>query len=178
MVSTNGIGVAVSRSTDGGLTWTNPVMVTSQSGTDKNWIVCDNTAGSPFYGHCYVQWDNHSQGNVIYMSTSTDGGLTWGPAKTTSERAAGIGGQPVVQPNGTVVVPLDNAYESAGGAFTSTDGGVSWGNVTTITAITAHTVAGGLRSGPLPSAAIDGSGTVYVVGTTAASGRTVRRTTS
>ena len=163
MSSTNGAGVMVNRSTDGALTWSNPFMVTTQSGTDKNWILCDNTATSPFYGHCYVQWDNNSQGNVIYMSTSTNGGTSWGAAAATSQRIAGIGGQPVVQPNGTVVVPLDNANETSVGAFTSTDGGAHWGNVTTITSISSHTVAGGLRGGPLPSAGVDAAGKVYVV---------------
>ena len=45
---------------------------------DKNWIVCDNTKNSQFYGHCYTQWDDHGAGNRLAMSTSTDGGLTWG----------------------------------------------------------------------------------------------------
>jgi hypothetical protein len=53
-----GSGVSVNRSTDGGHTWSGPVLVNStQSGTDKDWIVCDNTPSSPFYGHCYVEWD-------------------------------------------------------------------------------------------------------------------------
>src|SRR5215471_8194962 len=37
--------VVVSRSTDGGFTWQNPVSVdTSSFSSDKSWIVCDNTA--------------------------------------------------------------------------------------------------------------------------------------
>ena len=48
---------------------------------------------------------------TLYMSTSTDGGLTWGPKKTPS--TSGIGGQPVVQPNGTVVVAYEGGAESA-----------------------------------------------------------------
>jgi hypothetical protein len=74
-----------------------------------------------------------------------------------------IGGQPVVRPDGTVVVPIDNANETAVGAFHSTDGGNTWSSTTTITTIRAHAEAGSLRSGPLPSAEIDGAGTVYVV---------------
>src|SRR6478609_6612591 len=45
------VGVVTSRSTDGGQTWTAPVVVTSGS-ADKNWIVCDNNASSPFFGRC------------------------------------------------------------------------------------------------------------------------------
>jgi hypothetical protein len=158
---TGGAGVLVSAGPDG-LSWSPPVAVTTQSGPDKDWIACDDSVTSPDYGNCYVQWDNNAQGNRIYMSTSTDGGSTWGAAMTISGGITGIGGQPVVQPNGTVVVPLDNASEGALGAFESTDGGASWGPVVTITSITSHNVSGTLRASPLPSAGVDGAGNVYV----------------
>ncbi len=67
------------------------------------------------------------------MSTSTDGGLTWGPRLKTANNATGIGGQPVVQPNGTVIVPIANANETALLAFNSTNGGATWSATTTIT---------------------------------------------
>jgi hypothetical protein len=159
-----GVAIYTSRSTVGGLTWGTPVLTENSSNSpDKNWIVCDNTATSPFYGNCYTEWDDNGAGNRLEMSTSTDGGLTWGAAKTNNSGV--IGGQPVVRPDGTVIVPTDNANESAIGAFNSTDGGVSWSAVTTIATIRHHTVAGSLREGPLPSAEIDGAGTVYVAWT-------------
>jgi BNR repeat-like domain len=159
----HGNSVVTSRSADGGLTWSNPSTTATGGDLDKNWIVCDNTATSPFYGHCYTQWDNHGAGNLLQMSTSSDGGLTWSAPKTNNTGV--IGGQPVVRPDGTVIVPIDNATESAIGAFNSTNGGASWSAITTITTIKHHTVAGSLREGPLPSAEIDGTGTVYVVWT-------------
>jgi len=153
--------VVVSRSTDGGFTWDNPVSVgPNVISSDKNWIVCDSTSTSPFYGNCYVEWDNPDAGDEILMSTSSDGGLTWGAATATANRSFGIGGQPLVQPNGTVVVPIEITGISA---FTSTNGGASWSAPVTVANIQAHTDAGGIRSGPLPSAAVDGAGTVYVV---------------
>jgi hypothetical protein len=156
--------VFVSRSTNGGTAWSNPVTVTTfaDQAIDKDWIVCDDTATSPFYGNCYTEFDDNGDGNRLYMVTSTDGGLTWGPALRTANNATGIGGQPVVQPSGTVIVPVDNANESSLLAFQSTNGGASWSSTTTITKIKSHTEAGGLRSGPLPSAEIDASGKVYV----------------
>jgi hypothetical protein len=158
----HGTSVVTSRSTDGGLTW--PSVVTTEntsSSPDKNWIVCDNTSTSPFYGNCYTEWDDNGAGNLLHMSTSTDGGLHWSAPATNNNGV--IGGQPVVRPDGTVIVPIDNANETAVGAFNSTNGGASWSATTTITTIRAHTVGGSLRSGPLPSAEIDGAGTVYVV---------------
>ncbi len=153
--------VVVSRSTDGGFTWNDPVNVGGNVvSSDKNWIACDSWSSSPFYGNCYVEWDNPFNGDEIFMSTSSDGGLTWGAATATANKATGIGGLPLVQPNGTVVVPIETFGMSA---FTSTNGGASWSAPVTIANIQSHTDAGGIRSGPLPTAAVDGAGTVWVM---------------
>jgi hypothetical protein len=156
--------VLVSRSTDGGRTWGLPVPVnTSGASNDKNWSVCDDTASSPFYGHCYTEFDNFSNNNLVQMSTSTNGGKTWGPPLTTPDKACVIGGQPLVQPNGTVIVPIDDCTETTLLAFRSTNGGKSWSRVTLAAQILSIPDPGNLRSGPLPTAEIDSSGRVYVV---------------
>jgi hypothetical protein len=156
--------VFVNRSTDDGQTWTAPVSIpppASKVDLDKNWTVCDNTPTSPFYGHCYTEFDNFGQGDLEYMSTSTDGGLTWGTPLPTAGKDKGLGGQPLVQPNGTVVVPFEslNGKESA---FSSTNGGASWSRAVAISGSRFATVGGDLRTSPLPSAEIDGGGAVYV----------------
>ena len=50
--------VFVNRSTDDGRTWSTPVSMPQPAAKrvdlDKNWTVCDNTASSPFFGHCYT----------------------------------------------------------------------------------------------------------------------------
>src|SRR3954465_9125708 len=159
----HGNAVVTSRSTNGGTTWGTPFTTATGGDLDKNWIVCDNTATSPFYGNCYTQWDDHGAGNRLQMSTSKDGGITWSTPATNNTGV--IGGQPVVRPDGTVIVPTANANETAIGAFNSTNGGATWSAVTTIATIRHHTVAGSLREGPLPSAEIDASGTTYVAWT-------------
>jgi hypothetical protein len=155
------VDVLTSRSTNGGLTWSNPV-VTATGSLDKNWIVCDNTASSPFFGNCYTEYDVTSAGNAIRMRRSTNGGASWGSALSPSSGASGLGGQPVVRPNGTVIVP----YLASSGqirSFRSIDGGVSWRATVLVSSVSHHKAAGGLREGALPSAEIDAAGTVYLV---------------
>jgi hypothetical protein len=153
--------VAVSRSTNG-LTWDNPIYVVRNTDVDKNWIACDNNPSSPFYGNCYVEFDNTDDGDLLFMSTSTDGGVTWGTPQTTQGTDFGIGGNPVVQPNGTVIVPFAD-FVGGMSAFQSTNGGQSWTRAVSISTADQHGIGGGLRQSGLPSAAIDGAGNVYVV---------------
>ena len=161
--------VLVSRSTDGGHTWGLPVPVnTSGDSNDKNWTVCDDSTSSPFYGNCYTEFDDFSNNNLVQMSTSTDGGSTWGAAKTTADQASVIGGQPLVQPNGTVIVPITvfraNFTIVDIAAFRSTDGGASWSSTVTISPLSTFFENASMRDGSgLASAEIDGSGKVYVV---------------
>ncbi|HEV8603350.1 MAG TPA: sialidase family protein [Gaiellaceae bacterium] len=159
--SVSGAAVLTSRSTDGGLTWQNPVTVATAPGTffDKNWITCDTWSSSPHYGNCYTEWDDNGLGNQIQMSTSTDGGLTWGPVRLPPV-PSGLGGQPVVQPSGTVVVPYNS---SSIRAFRSTDGGNTWTSSVVVASDIEHNPAGGLRGGGLITAEVDASGKVYVV---------------
>lgn len=159
-----GIAVLVNSSTDNGRTWSNPIVVSTVAPGgfyDKDWIACDSTATSPNYGHCYEEWDLASSNDLVLMSTSTDGGATWSTPQQTADNAQGLGGQPLAQPNGTVVVPFlaDNGTISA---FTSTDGGSSWNSSVTIATQTDHVAAGNFRTEALPSAEIDKNGTVYV----------------
>jgi hypothetical protein len=151
--------VAVSRSSDG-LHWENPVIIDKTHLDDKNWTTCDNTSTSPYYGNCYTEWDQAYGSGDVLMSVSSDGGKTWTAGKPSADHAGGLGGEPVVQPNGTVIVPF-----SGGGidAFHSTDGGKTWSDTVVIASVDQHGEDGGIRTGfDMPSAAIDGSGKVYV----------------
>ncbi|WP_084725142.1 putative Ig domain-containing protein, partial [Streptacidiphilus melanogenes] len=181
ITSGNDVDVELSRSTDGGHTWGNPVAVATGASYDKNWTVCDDHAASPYYGHCYTEYDDAGAGDIEHMRTSTDGGQTWGSQLGPSDSPSGLGGQPVVQPNGTVVVPFSSASSNAERSFVSTNGGTSWGSSVQIATVSHHTVAGlddddaatditkqasprdTLRESPLPSAEIDASGKVYAV---------------
>jgi BNR repeat-like domain len=154
--------VIVNRSTDGGLTWRNPVVVSSPVGSndyDKTWVACDTWAASPNYGNCYATWDDFVHADTMMLSRSTDGGKHWSVASVAT--AHGLGGQPVAQPNGHVVVPF---WADAGQiqSLVSTDGGTTYTGPYTISTQTDHGVVG-LRTEPLPSAEVDNRGRVYTV---------------
>ena len=175
VTGTKGKAILISTSSDG-VNWDIlPVTIATGLNLDKNWTVCDNTPSSKFYGHCYTEWDDVSKGNLIQMSTSTDGGMNWGAALSTAKKAHGLGGQPLVQPNGNVVIPYSGCLVVVGDvcpstslfhilAFTSLDGGNTWNAPDHIDGfVRFHKPAGGLRASALPSAVIDPSGKVYVV---------------
>lgn len=163
LLGTTGKAMLVNRSTDGGLTFQNPVTVSQAcSFCDKDWVACDNTATSPNYGNCYAEWDDAGAGNKLHLLYSTDGGLTWLNSTVPGNSLGVIGGQPLAQPNGTVVVPIGGGIGLE--SFVSTNGGVSYTGPFNISSIQVHGVAGSLRDGAgLPSAEADAAGKIYLV---------------
>jgi BNR repeat protein len=158
-----GNAVVVNRSATG-TSWGSAVTVAAAIGSsdfDKSWIACDGTPTSDHYGNCYAQWDDFGDSGRLKMATSTDGGKTWGAPKNTADDATGLGGQPVVQPNGIVVVPYMTSFANGIRVFRSTDGGDSWGASTLVANVPHHTVSGDIRAAPLPSVETDADGRVY-----------------
>lgn len=115
-------GISVSKSTDGGLTWTTTVPFYSSTGAafhDKPYVAADPTTGA-----LYITYTHFGSGGGISFSKSLDGGATW-----TARKVIG-GGQfslPVAGNNGEIFV----TWTSAGAKFArSTDGGATF-SVTT-----------------------------------------------
>lgn len=163
--------VVVSRSADG-VTWSAPVTVIEAPSRpnlllDKEWIVCDNSLGSPHLGSCYATYSDFRTLRLEFQA-SRDGGLTWEPQVSAPEDAGrkSIVGrwapapQPVVQPDGDLIVPYYDEDRVA--AVRSSDGGRSFSAPVTISP-TAFKATRGLRAPPLPTAEVDGSGNAYVV---------------
>jgi hypothetical protein len=170
----SGGDVFVSRSTDGANTFGGPVIVSQGRNTqilDKTWIVCDNHTSSPFFGNCYVEWDDEGHHLRLHMSTSTDGGTTWREANIRRDTRV-LGGQPLVQPDGTIIMPIEQCCPTRIDAFISRDGGVSYSGHGTsysgalaIRNVQASTVRGELAvtiEPPLISADVDATGRIYV----------------
>lgn len=164
----------VSRSRDG-LTWSAPVVAAADPSEDddKEWIACDNGSLSPVRGRCYLSYLD-VRSSTIRTRITTNGGLTWSaPVVSVPANELGFqnGAQPVVQPDGTLVI----VYELAAGgahfadpaanqiqAVRSTDGGRTFGAPVTVARVQAEDVRG-IRAPTLPGAAADAGGTIYVV---------------
>jgi hypothetical protein len=99
-VHSGGSNVDVARAADG-LHWSAPVVAATGPVLDKDWLACDNGPASPFRGRCYVEYTDDDK-NITVSQFSTDGGATWSPPVRAG--AALVGTQPVIQPNGTLVV--------------------------------------------------------------------------
>jgi hypothetical protein len=116
---------------------------------------------SLYYGSCYTAWDDFGSGNTLKVAYSHDGGLSWTLSNTPPVGAVGV--QPLVLPNGRVVVVFSNVSQSLLRATVSPTGGVSFGGVVPVSTIAAADDPGNIRSDPLSSAEISGDGKIYVV---------------
>ena len=188
--------ILASRSTDGGATWSAPATLIRDDDlrffNDKESITADPTDADLVY----AVWDRiykpgqskgfPSQLNSFafrgfpYLARSTDGGLTWEPARRISSNANQftIGNQVVVEPDGTVIDFTDYATGSGvqpsnhdwKAVYRSTDHGVTWSKPITIAKVeeVAHRIPDGtfpVRAGGDDIAVDPVSGDLYAVWT-------------
>ncbi len=168
--ATNDGGVAVSKSTDGGLTWQDPVVVDWNSAyefQDKEYLAVDATGGQ-YDGNVYVTWTNFSTGAPIYFARSTDGGATFSTPFQVSDAGyySNQGSIPAVGPDGILYV-VWYSYDTGGLRMAkSTNGGQSFGTpvaVASVAEIPSPLPGGDFRDNSYPSMAVDQtSGTIYV----------------
>jgi ELWxxDGT repeat protein len=133
--------VLVSKSTDGGLTWGNPIPVVQDGSSvrfdDKDSVTADPTNSN----FVYAVWDrvnnfqSYTQG-VTQFARSTDGGRTWEAPRaifTSPQEEANIGHQILVRPDGTLIDLFTEVNPHGHGpalqlmALRSTDKGLTWG---------------------------------------------------
>ena len=158
--------LAINRSTDGS-NWDDALVAAEEVAPrsiafDKNWLACDNTPGSAFYGRCYLTYTHSSDEDMLAVTYTNDGGLTWSPPTDIGARPA-VGVFPVVRPTGElVVVYLWEAQPVAIAASRSVDGGASFGLPVRIAEVGASSCRiRGFRAFPLPSADVDSAGRIW-----------------
>lgn len=163
-------GVFVSASADGGKTWGPPVAVHLGGAAefdDKEAVVVDTRADSPFRGRVYVGWDSvqNNGDQILRVSWSDDGGQTFSPPAALNSRGANIGIIPLVGPGGVVHAVWFHAEGLRDLSILSSrseDGGATWSAPVRVTALRGASVPG-LRTGGLPAAAVDPrTGRLYV----------------
>ena len=157
--------LAINRSSDGS-TWSSALVAAEERVTegiafDKNWVACDNTPTSTFYGRCYVVFTHSSDRDMLAVTWSDDGGVTWSLPADIGVRPA-VGVFPAIRPTGElVVVYLWETGRFGIGASRSADGGATWSAPVRIADVDTSCAIRGFRAFPLPSAEADASGRVW-----------------
>jgi hypothetical protein len=152
----------VSRSRDG-TGWGVPVTALRSENDlefDKEWIVCDNWASSPYRGSCYLTFADFGVGRLVTL-TSRDGGLTWSPpipSPDFGDSGSLNGSQPVVRPDGTLVILFSG--QTTLGESISTDGGATFSEATSIV-VQQFLDVPAIRASAFPSVEVDAAGTIY-----------------
>ena len=176
----NGVsGVIVSRSTDGGLTWSAPIEVIRDGAgffNDKQAITADSTDAR----YVYAVWDRlvssgtGSGSGPTMFGRSTNGGVSWEAARAIYDPGTGdqtIGNVIHVLPNGTLVnlMTVIRAGARTIAVIRSTDKGVTWSapvNISNLGALGARDPVTGaaIRDGAvIPQMAVGPDGTLHVV---------------
>jgi hypothetical protein len=174
--------IAVSRSDDDGVSWTNPVLAATGNGfkfNDKEDIWADKNPASPFFGRVYVSWTQFRGsvftffGEPVMVTFSADGGATWAKPNQISaaHNNATVGGRQGTAvrtgPDGTVYMFWEDSDVNGAKMVvaTSHDGGVKWSHATTIASVRdiADPIPGAnFRTDSFLSAAVDQtSGAIY-----------------
>ena len=107
--------VRMARSTNGGISWSNPVKVVSMKDSpdlpvDRPWIVCDQT-NSAYSGRLYIVSKSYyaaSPPQKVWLSVSADSGKTWSSIKQLDDSIptglTNIMGTPTIGADGSLYV--------------------------------------------------------------------------
>jgi hypothetical protein len=173
LAGANNLNVIFVSGSPDGLSWEPPVtaVASAPQTLDKQWLACDNGSASPFRGHCYLAYATfESQGfngaARMAVQTSADGGRTWGgpvllPIAYVSETDT-LSAEPIVRPDGELVIVFFERTTVE--AVRSLDGGTTFAPRERVAPFKFRVYSfrpGHLRAPPIPTVAVDRTGTVY-----------------
>jgi hypothetical protein len=126
--------IGVSRSLNGGASWTSPVVVANGSASvfnDKEFIAVDTNSRSPFQGRVYICWTEFSStgARIKFSQSQTRGGSWTAPLTLSIDTVGNQGCDVAVGANGEVyVIWLDGGNNSIGTVRgkVSVNGGLSF----------------------------------------------------
>jgi hypothetical protein len=107
----NALNIGVKESTDGGVTWGHNVIVGHNHGLgiqDKPAIAIGPDALNPSRDRIYFAWDDNSAGDIVKVSSSGDGGVTWTAPKKVDALQAEFFTAPAVGPQGQFYLAWTN----------------------------------------------------------------------
>jgi len=155
-------GIYVQESTDGGISWGNPVAVVDSNPDffeDKQWMTIDRTFG-PTNGNIYIPWarfDADLTQNQVVLSYSHDGGTSYGGPVAVSD------GRYIQWPtvttgmNGEVIVAWYSGFPLGIYTDISYDQGMTFGTDSLVVSINTGSteINGGILVFPFPALASD-----------------------
>ena len=175
--------ILVTRSSDGGATWSNPITLIRDTGqvlNDKESITADPTDAN----YVYAVWDRiDAQGyGPAWFSRTSDGGQTWDtasiiydPGQNATSGTPTLGNQIAVLPDGTLVnlfTEIDyvsGSYKASLKVIRSADHGTTWSAPVTIAAVRSvgtrapQTGQAGRTGAGIGDIAVGPAGNLYVV---------------
>jgi hypothetical protein len=107
-------------------TWVHRTLQNSSLFPDRDMVVVDTHAGSPFLHSVYVGYDEANAGNAAHVWYSRDGLANWSKSPTINDDGQTIGVNVATCPDGSIYAFWEDWQQRRLEVDRSTDGGATW----------------------------------------------------